>query len=97
MGLPPDTAFSDVGQILERVRMSNELKGKAALVTRDLGGRNITVNVVRPRAVPTDMMADVLVKPSRPRRSSTCTPSAVSRLNEVAALAAFWRSQAAAP
>jgi NAD(P)-dependent dehydrogenase (short-subunit alcohol dehydrogenase family) len=35
------------------------INGYAKGIARDLGGRNITVNVVQPGAMPTDMMAEV--------------------------------------
>jgi 3-oxoacyl-[acyl-carrier protein] reductase len=65
------------------------LIGYAKGVARDLGGRNITVNVVQPGAMPTDMMVEAL--------GSTEAPDAfldlhairrIARLDEVAALVA---------
>lgn len=66
------------------------LIGYAKGVARDLGGRNITVNVVQPGAMPTDMMTEVL--------GSTVAPDAfldmhpirrIATLEEVAALVSF--------
>ncbi|WGF88712.1 SDR family NAD(P)-dependent oxidoreductase [Marinivivus vitaminiproducens] len=66
------------------------LIGYAKGVARDLGGRDITVNVVQPGAMPTDMMAKVL--------GSTVAPDAfldmhpirrIATLEEVAALVGF--------
>ena len=66
------------------------LIGYAKGVARDLGGRNITVNIVQPGAMPTDMMTEVL--------GSTVAPDAfldmhpirrIATLEEVAALVSF--------
>jgi 3-oxoacyl-[acyl-carrier protein] reductase len=66
------------------------LIGYAKGVARDLGGRNITVNVVQPGAMPTDMMVEVL--------GSTVAPDAfldmhplrrIATLEEVSALVCF--------
>ena len=54
------------------------IAGYAKGVARDLGGRNITVNIVQPGIMPTDMAAAVL-RQSCPPRSWTCTPSVGSR------------------
>lgn len=66
------------------------INGYARGVARDLGGRNITVNVVQPGAMPTDMMAQVF--------GSTVAPDAlldlhpirrIATLEEVSALVCF--------
>lgn len=66
------------------------LIGYAKGVARDLGGRNITANVIQPGAMPTDMMAQVL--------GSTVAPDAlldlhpirrIATLEEVSALVCF--------
>lgn len=66
------------------------LNGYARGVARDLGPRNITVNVVQPGAMPTDMMAEVM--------GGTVAPDAfldlhairrIATVEEVAAVVAF--------
>ncbi len=66
------------------------INGYARGVARDLGGRNITVNVVQPGAMPTDMMVEVF--------GSTVAPDAlldlhpirrIATLEEVSALVCF--------
>lgn len=70
--------------------------GKAALigyasgVARDLGDRNITVNVVQPGAMPTDMMVEVLGSTSAPDAYLDHVPiRRIASLEEVAALVNF--------
>ena len=46
--------------------------GYAKGVARDLGGRNITVNVIQPGVMPTDMSADVLGMESPSAHGSAC-------------------------
>ena len=70
--------------------------GKAALigyasgVARDLGGRDITVNVVQPGAMPTDMMVEVLGSTSAPDTYLDHVPiRRIASLEEVSALVRF--------
>jgi NAD(P)-dependent dehydrogenase (short-subunit alcohol dehydrogenase family) len=51
------------------------INGYAKGIARDLGGRNITVNVVQPGAMPTDMMAEVFGGLSLPTNFWICTRS----------------------
>ena len=63
--------------------------GYAKGVARDLGGRNITVNVIQPGVMPTDMSAEVLGD-SVPEALMNLHPiRRIATLEEVSALACF--------
>ncbi len=65
------------------------LIGYAKGVARDLGGRNITANVIQPGVMPTDMAADVLGE-GIPQALLDLHPiRRIATLEEVAALACF--------
>lgn len=66
------------------------LIGYAKGVARDLGARNITVNVVQPGAMPTDMMVQALGSTDAPGALLDMHPiRRIATLEEVAALVAF--------
>lgn len=66
------------------------LIGYAKGVARDLGGRHITVNVVQPGAMPTDMMVQALGSTDAPGAFLDMHPiRRIAKLEEVAALVAF--------
>ena len=66
------------------------LIGYAKGVARDLGGRNITANVIQPGVMPTDMAADVLGNGGIPEPLLALHPiRRIATLEEVAALACF--------
>lgn len=66
------------------------LIGYAKGVARDLGGRHITVNVVQPGAMPTDMMVQALGSTDAPGAFLDMHPiRRIATLEEVAALVAF--------
>ena len=66
------------------------LIGYAKGVARDLGPRNITVNVVQPGAMPTDMMVAALGSTSAPDAFLDAHPiRRIATLEEVAALVGF--------
>jgi len=59
-------------------------------VARDLGPRNITVNVVQPGAMPTDMMVEALGSTTAPDAFLDMHPiRRIATLEEVAALVNF--------
>lgn len=66
------------------------LIGYAKGVARDLGPRNITVNVVQPGAMPTDMMVEALGSTTAPDAFLDMHPiRRIAMLEEVAALVGF--------
>ncbi|KQW49545.1 MULTISPECIES: SDR family NAD(P)-dependent oxidoreductase [unclassified Roseateles] len=65
------------------------LIGYAKGVARDLGGRNITVNVVQPGVMPTDMAAEVLGDGVPEALLNLHPIRRIATLEEVAALVAF--------
>lgn len=66
------------------------INGYAKGVARDLGARNITVNVVQPGAMPTDMMKQVLGDGDAPAAFLDLHPiRRIATLEEVAALVTF--------
>jgi len=66
------------------------LIGYAKGIARDLGPRNITVNVVQPGAMPTDMMVEALGSTSAPDAFLDMHPiRRIATLEEVAALVNF--------
>lgn len=66
------------------------INGYAKGVARDLGGRNITVNVVQPGAMPTDMMAEVFGGTVAPDAFLDLHPiRRIATLKEVSALVCF--------
>lgn len=66
------------------------INGYARGVARDLGSRNITVNVVQPGAMPTDMMMEALGTKEAPDGFLDMHPiRRVAKLEEVAALVRF--------
>lgn len=66
------------------------INGYARGVARDLGKRNITVNVVQPGAMPTDMMAEVFGDTVAPDAFLDLHPiRRIATLEEVAALVCF--------
>ena len=66
------------------------LIGYAKGVARDLGPRNITVNVVQPGAMPTDMMVEALGSTTAPDAFLDMHPiRRIATLEEVAALVNF--------
>lgn len=66
------------------------LIGYAKGVARDLGPRNITVNVIQPGAMPTDMMAEVIGSKAAPDAFLDMHPiRRIATLEEVAALTCF--------
>lgn len=66
------------------------LNGYARGVARDLGKRSITVNVVQPGAMPTDMMVDALGSTDAPDAFLDMHPiRRLARLEEVAAVVTF--------
>ncbi len=66
------------------------INGYARGVARDLGGRNITVNVVQPGAMPTDMMAEVFGSTVAPDEFLDFHPiRRIATLEEVSALVCF--------
>lgn len=66
------------------------LIGYAKGVARDLGGRDITVNVVQPGAMPTDMMAEVMGDMVAPDAFLDMHPiRRIATLEEVSALVCF--------
>ena len=66
------------------------LIGYAKGVARDLGARNITVNVVQPGAMPTDMMVQALGSTEAPGAFLDMHPiRRIAALEEVAALVTF--------
>jgi NAD(P)-dependent dehydrogenase (short-subunit alcohol dehydrogenase family) len=66
------------------------INGYARGVARDLGGRNITVNVVQPGAMPTDMMAEVFGGTVAPDAFLDLHPiRRIAKLEEVSALVCF--------
>lgn len=66
------------------------LTGYAKGIARDLGERNITVNVVQPGAMPTDMMEQVMGAAAPPDAFLDLHPiRRIAKLEEVAALVGF--------
>lgn len=66
------------------------LIGYAKGIARDLGGRGITVNVVQPGAMPTDMMQEVMGSATPPDAFLDLHPiRRIATLQEVAALVGF--------
>lgn len=66
------------------------INGYAKGVARDLGGRNITVNVVQPGVMPTDMMAEVFGGTAVPDAFLDLHPiRRIATLEEVSALVCF--------
>ena len=65
------------------------LVGYAKGVARDLGGRNITANVVQPGVMPTDMSAEVLGSGIPPALLDLHPIRRIATLEEVAALVLF--------
>ncbi len=66
------------------------LNGYARGIARDLGPRNITVNVVQPGAMPTDMMVEALGSTTAPEAFLDMHPiRRIATLEEVSALVAF--------
>ena len=66
------------------------LIGYAKGIARDLGPRNITVNVVQPGAMPTDMMVEALGSTTAPDAFLDAHPiRRIATLEEVAALVTF--------
>jgi 3-oxoacyl-[acyl-carrier protein] reductase len=66
------------------------INGYARGVARDLGPRNITVNVVQPGAMPTDMMVEVLGSTAAPDAFLDMHPiRRIAKLEEVSALVGF--------
>jgi NAD(P)-dependent dehydrogenase (short-subunit alcohol dehydrogenase family) len=66
------------------------INGYARGAARDLGRRNITVNVVQPGAMPTDMMAEVFGGTVAPDALLDLHPiRRIARLEEVSALVCF--------
>jgi NAD(P)-dependent dehydrogenase (short-subunit alcohol dehydrogenase family) len=65
------------------------LIGYAKGVARDLGGRNITANVIQPGVMPTDMAADVLGAGIPDALLNLHPIRRIATLEEVAALACF--------
>lgn len=66
------------------------LIGYAKRVARDLGGRDITVNVVQPGAMPTDMMAEVMGGKVAPESFLDMHPiRRIATIEEVSALVCF--------
>jgi 3-oxoacyl-[acyl-carrier protein] reductase len=66
------------------------LNGYARGVARDLGSRGITVNVVQPGAMPTDMMVDALGSTEAPDAFLDMHPvRRIGQVDEVAALVSF--------
>lgn len=66
------------------------INGYARGIARDLGKRNITVNVVQPGAMPTDMMAEALGSTEAPDFFLDMHPiRRVAALHEVAAMVTF--------
>jgi 3-oxoacyl-[acyl-carrier protein] reductase len=66
------------------------INGYARGVARDLGARNITVNVVQPGAMPTDMMAEVFGGTVAPDAFLDLHPiRRIATLEEVSALVRF--------
>jgi NAD(P)-dependent dehydrogenase (short-subunit alcohol dehydrogenase family) len=66
------------------------INGYAKGIARDLGGRNITVNVVQPGAMPTDMMAEVFGGTVAPEAFLDLHPiRRIATLEEVSALVCF--------
>ncbi len=66
------------------------LNGYSRGVARDLGSRSITVNVVQPGAMPTDMMVDALGSTEAPDAFLDLHPvRRIGQVGEVAALVSF--------
>jgi len=65
------------------------LIGYAKGVARDLGARNITVNVVQPGVMPTDMMSEVLGEELSPAVLDLHPIRRIATVEEVSALACF--------
>lgn len=66
------------------------LIGYAKGVARDLGGRDITVNVVQPGAMPTDMMAEIMGGKVAPESFLDMHPiRRIATIEEVSALVCF--------
>ena len=66
------------------------LIGYAKGVARDLGSRNITVNVVQPGAMPTDMMVDALGSTDAPAAFLDMHPiRRIAKVEEVASVVTF--------
>lgn len=66
------------------------LNGYARGIARDLGSRNITVNVVQPGAMPTDMMVEALGSTTPPEAFLDMHPiRRIATVEEVSALVAF--------
>lgn len=63
--------------------------GYAKGVARDLGGRNITVNVIQPGVMPTDMAAEVLGESVPDSLMNLHVIRRIATLEEVSALACF--------
>lgn len=71
------------------------LVGYAKGIARDLGPRNITVNVVQPSVIPTDMAADVAAKLPNPDAILDLHPiRRIGTTEEVASLVCFLASSA---
>jgi NAD(P)-dependent dehydrogenase (short-subunit alcohol dehydrogenase family) len=65
------------------------LVGYAKGVARDLGGRNITVNVIQPGVMPTDMSAEVLGESVPEALMNLHVIRRIATLEEVSAVACF--------
>ncbi|TBU94630.1 SDR family NAD(P)-dependent oxidoreductase [Phytopseudomonas dryadis] len=66
------------------------INGYAKGIARDLGARNITVNVVQPGAMPTDMMAEVFGSTAAPDAFLDLHPiRRIATLKEVSALVCY--------
>lgn len=73
------------------------LIGYSSGIARDLGPRNITVNVVQPGAMPTDMMAEVFGTTVAPEALLDMAPiRRTAMVDEVAALVTFLAGPSAA-
>jgi len=73
------------------------INGYARGVARDLGGRNITVNVVQPGAMPTDMMVEVHGSTVAPDELLDMHPiRRIAKVEEVSALVCFLAGEKAA-
>jgi 3-oxoacyl-[acyl-carrier protein] reductase len=73
------------------------LNGYARGIARDLGPRNITVNVVQPGAMPTDMMAEVFGGTVAPDQFLDMHPiRRIAKVEEVAAVVCFLAGENAA-
>ena len=66
--------------------------GMARSITRELGSRSITANVVAPGFIETDMTAELSRRPARAPRRSTSRCSASAQPEDVAAVVSFLAS-----